>query len=156
MERGLSSLIDDQNFLESDRGLLKYACLLVCFSYFAHYGIVKSFVLGQPLYRFGDLELVIAALTPFDIMADIMINPGGIRPDGGSFRGYAFPHGREKVLGPTRPDLLTLYHLQYTENHSITLGPQRIQVFGSTDDEKRQYLTGCTSTSNNRYLHFLA
>ena len=66
---------------------------------------MKSFVLGQPLYRFGDLELVIPALMLFDITADIMINPGGIRPDGGSFRGYAFPHGREKVLGPTRPDL---------------------------------------------------
>jgi len=70
---------------------------------------VKSFVLGQPLYRFGDLELVIPALMLFDITADIMINPGSIRLDGDSFRGYAFPHGGEKVLGPTRTTFKPLY-----------------------------------------------
>ena len=128
--------------------------MLVCFSYFAHYGIVNSFVLGQPLYRFGDLELVIPALVLFDITADIMINPGSIRLDGDSFRGYAFPHGREKVLGPTRPDLspFIIYNIPITTH----MGPQRIRLFGSTDDERRQYLTRCTSTSNNRYLRFLS
>jgi len=48
------------------------------FSYFAHYGIAKSFVVGQTLGRFGDLEHMVPALTPSDIMADIMINLGSI------------------------------------------------------------------------------
>ena len=76
MERGLSSLIDDQNFLESDGELAK--SLKYGFSYFAHYGITKSFVLGQPLCRLRDLELMIPALMPSDITADITINPGSI------------------------------------------------------------------------------
>ena len=55
-----SSLIDDQNFL-SRIGKIVKECLFG-FSYFAHFGITKSFVLGQPLCRLRDLELMIPCL----------------------------------------------------------------------------------------------